>query len=131
MNARRHQPLTTMAAVLAIAISLSLAQNTKADDETRITTEEAFREAIVGKKISNESGYSLLHEDGRMTGNFSGRELTGTWSWEDEHFCRSGKLGKKKLARDCQVIVVSGEDATFIRKRGKGKQNIFRMHRAE
>ena len=48
----------------------------------RITTEQEFRDVIAGRKMTNEHGYAISHEDGSITGKFGKSRLTGTWSWE-------------------------------------------------
>jgi len=97
----------------------------------RITTEREFRDLLVGKKITNKDGYVVTHEDGTLTGKFGKKELTGTWSWEGEYFCRTAKLGKKDFGLDCQVVVVSEDKVTYTRKRGKGKKNTYRIQEPE
>ena len=102
-----------------------------ADPEGRITTEQEFREVLVGKETYNQHGYSVLHEDGSMSGDFRGKELSGTWTWEGEYLCRGGKLGKKKLPRDCLVVVVTGDRLTVRGKKGKGKKRKYKIRQSE
>ena len=97
----------------------------------RITTEREYRDLLVGKKITAKNGYVVSHEDGTLTGEFDKKELTGTWSWEGEYFCRTAKLGKKDFGLDCQVVVVSEDKVTYTRKKGKGKKNTFRIQEPE
>ena len=92
----------------------------------RITTEQEFRDAVVGKKFGNKNGYFVIHEDGTFTGKFGSKKLTGEWTWEDEFYCRSGKLGSRKLKQDCQVLFLEGDTLTGNRKKGKGKKLTYR-----
>ena len=93
----------------------------------RITTEQEYRDAIVGKKFGDKNGYFVAREDGTITGKFGGKKLTGEWTWEDEFFCRSAKLGSRKLKRDCQVVFLEGNTVTIHRKKGKGKKVTYRL----
>ena len=96
-----------------------------------IATEQEFRDLVAGRKMSNKHGYSVLHEDGSLSGMFGERRLTGTWSWEGKFFCRIAKLGNKNLGLDCQAVAVSGDKVTFTRKRGKGKKVTYRLQAPE
>ena len=97
----------------------------------RITTEQEYLDLLVGKKIGNKYGYSVVHEDGTLTGEFDKKKLTGTWSWEGEYFCRTAKLGKKDFGLNCQVVTISGDKVTFTRDKGKGKENTYRIQEPE
>ena len=87
----------------------------------RIMTEQEYRDAVVGKRFASKHGYFVVHDDGTMTGNFRSGKLVGKWTWKDQFFCRSGKVGDTKLGWDCQVIFMQGDTMTSIRKKGKGK----------
>ena len=118
-------------AVGVFAVCQSVQPYAKAADENRITTKQEFTEALVGRKTSNQYGWAMLHEDASITGEFGDKELTGTWAWEGEYLCRAGKLGKKKIPRDCRVVIVSGTKLTVIGKKGKGKKRTYRIHEPE
>ena len=131
MNTPSRTFFSAALAVLVFTACQSVQQRAEASNETRITTEQEFREVLVGKKTSNKSGYSVLHEDGSMSGEFGGKELTGTWTWEGEYLCRGGKLGKKKLPRDCLAVIVSGDRMTVKAKKGKGKKRKYKIQEHE
>ena len=94
----------------------------------RIKTEQEFHDVVAGRKMTNERGHAIPHEDGSLTGKFGKYRLTGSWSWEGEFFCRIAKHGTKKLGLDCQTVVVSGDSVTFTRKKGKGKKSIYQLN---
>lgn len=94
-----------------------------ADQNTRIETEREFREKAVGKKLVYKKGEVTVHDDGTLTGIHAGKKLSGSWSWKDEYYCRTGKVGKKDIGHDCQVVEQSGNNLIFIRKKGKGKKS--------
>ena len=95
--------------------------------EYTITTEKEFRTYVAGKKNVSQSGYSIIHGDGSITGNFRDMEMTGNWTWEGNFFCRSVQLDGKDLPDDCQVVIVSDDKVSFIRNKGEGKRANFRM----
>ena len=97
----------------------------------RITTEREYRDAVVGKRFGNKDGYFVVHDDGTFTGKFGNKKLTGKWTWEDEFYCRSGKLGSRKIKRDCQVIFLEGDTVTNHRKKGKGKKVTYRLQESD
>lgn len=97
----------------------------------RITTEQAFRERLVGKRMVPKPGYFVIHSDGTMSGEFRGQMFTGTWSWEGEYFCREGRIGNTAIPGGCQVVIASGKDLVFVRQKGKGKKAIYRFEAAE
>ena len=116
-----HSNLVIGLALLVLAACYSIQQVSAADSKVRIATEQEFREIAVGKKLVYKVGeYVFLHDDGKMSGYFGGKKLTGKWSWEDEYYCRTGKSGKKKLGHDCQIVELSGNRLIFIREKGKG-----------
>ena len=96
----------------------------------RITTEQQFKEKVVGKKLTSKNGYSIAHEDGTLTGAFGkgGKDkLTGTWQWEEQYFCRTATVGKREFGYDCNVVEASGDMLTFTREKGKGKSTQWRI----
>lgn len=93
----------------------------------KIETEQEFRDLIVEKRLSSEHGYVIVHADGTMTGDFGGKNLTGTWSWDDRYYCRTARLGNKKIALNCQTVTVSGDKVTFGRNKGLGKKSKYRL----
>ena len=98
--------------------------------ESRVTTEQEFREKVVGKRLTNKDGYIVCQEDGTMTGAFGKggkHKLTGTWTWEGEYYCRTLKVGSKDYGHDCQVIEVSGDVFTSTRKKGKGTSSVWKI----
>ena len=98
----------------------------------RIMTEQEYRDAVVGKRFASKHGYFVVHEDGTTTGKFGSNKWTGKWAWEGNFFCRSGKMGNRKVPRDCQVILMQGDTMTAIRKKGKGKTSPpYRLQKSD
>lgn len=104
----------------------------QAPAEMRITTEERFRELVVGKKLVMKYGHGMSHPDGTLTGLYRVKgnrkaELTGNWTWEGEYYCRSGMLGADELPWDCLVVIVKDKKVTFIRGEGKGQKTTHKI----
>ena len=115
------------AALTGLAGSHAIHQASAADE--RITTEQEFRATAVGKKMVTKGGYVNFGEDGSLSGEFSGKKLTGKWSWEDGYFCRTVKLGGKDRGHDCQVVLATEDGVVLHRKKGQGKKSA--PYRAE
>ena len=96
-------------------------------DGKRITTIQGFRDLVAGRTFINELGSGKCLADGVMTGEFGGRRLTGYWYWEDRFFCRDIRLGNEYLGADCQVVLISGDELTLVRNRGKGERVTYRL----
>ena len=111
-------------AALALAASHSIQPALAADPNERITTEQGFKEKIVGRKLVQKHGYVIIHDDGKITGTLRSKKLTGKWNWKEEYYCRTVRLGAKDLGYDCQVVEMSEDSSiSFLRKKGKGKRS--------
>ncbi len=98
----------------------------QADGFARITTEGAFREQVVGKRITcGENDFYTIKRNGRLTGRFEGEALKGAWEWRDDVMCRT--LTTVRPGTDCQVIEVRGQEVRGTRARGQGRQFTCRF----
>ena len=117
---------------VALAVSAwSGAASAANSGKKKIETEQEFRDVVVEKRLSNKHGYTMVHEDGTLSGDFGGKKMTGTWSWDDKYFCRTAKLGSKKFPLNCLTVTVSGDKATFRRNKGMGKRTKYRLEEPE
>lgn len=117
-------------AFLALAAWHSVQQVSAADSSVRITTEQEFRDQAIGKKLVIKGGHVIVHDDGTLSGEFKKKRITGTWSWEDQYYCRTGKLGGKDFGHDCQVVEVSKGAMIFKGNKGKKKGASYRIEPA-
>ena len=120
--------------IACVALSLSAwsgALSAADSGKKAIETEQEFRDVVVERRLSNKHGYSIVHEDGTLSGDFRGKKVTGTWNWDGKYFCRTGKVGNKKFALNCQTITVSGDKVTFGRNKGLGKKSKYRLEEPE
>ena len=109
---------------------VSEASSAAAPNEMRITTEQELREKVVGRRISNKDGYVIIHEDGTVTGAFGKggeHKLTGTWTWEGQHYCRTLKVGATDYGLDCQVLEVAGNTLASTTEKGKGERSVWKL----
>ena len=132
MNAPRQYYLAAGVALLAVATGQLVSETSWADaqGEARIMTEQELREKVVGRRITNKDGYVIIHEDGTVTGAFGkgGRDkLTGTWTWEGQHYCRTLKVSGTDYGRDCQVIEVSGDMLASTTDQGQGERSVWKL----
>ena len=126
----RNGMVTLSSAAARPARQVAKASPTVAPRKRRITTEQEYRDAIVGKKFVSKDGYFIIHENGTMSGKFRGKKMTGKWNWKGKFFCRSPKLDGKKIRRDCHAIFVKGDTIIGVRKKGKGEQYVYRLQKA-
>lgn len=89
-------------------------------DKRRITTEQEYRDEVVGRVLIGEHASIVIHEDGRISGKARGKKLTGKWWWKGKYFCRTIEIGGKSRGRDCQTVFLEGDRLTGHRKKGKG-----------
>ena len=107
------------------------ASSTAEPRKRRITTEQEYRDAIVGKKFVGEDGYFATHKNGKLTGSYRGKKLIGKWNWKGKFFCRTGKLDGKKIRPACHAIFVKGDTMIGVREKGKGGQYVYRLQKPD
>ncbi len=132
MSTPRHSCLAAGFAVLAVATCQLVSESSSAgaSNENRITTEQELRKQVVGRRLTNNDGYVIIQENGTVTGAFGKggkHKLSGTWTWEGQHYCRTVKLGSTDYGHDCQVIEVSGDTFASTTKKGKGERSVWKI----
>lgn len=115
-----------LASVVTVASIVSGCAATPSLDYQPISTKEEYMASVAGRTINlgNKSS-TTTHSDGTMTGKAGDREIIGTWSWEDELFCREGKIGDEDLKRDCQKMEIAGDQLRITR--GDGSIGLFKL----
>ena len=110
----------------AVALATTLTGCLESDDAMMdmagmsLTTEQAFREAVVGKTLEFMGNTMVINGDGTISGPWDGRGITGSWEWRDGAWCRIVAIGSEERPEDCQLWSVDGNKATFTRDRGNG-----------
>lgn len=116
MSTKRTVTMGLLLAATGIGIGLSIG----AAMAEPVTTEAAFRDAIVDKTLSLGPGHVVIHGDGTLSGEFNGNELSGTWRWDRTFFCRTLTSQNGVPEENCQAVAVSGSTATFTANEGTG-----------
>ncbi|OWU86266.1 hypothetical protein ATO6_05375 [Oceanicola sp. 22II-s10i] len=111
----RAVPIAAMLAVLATA-GPSLAEA-----ERRIDKRSEFINIVEGRKLTYLGVSLRVFRDGRITGRAFGREVTGSWNWQDGFFCRTLNWGDKPFDRNCQKVDAGDSGVRFTSDRGTGQ----------
>ena len=75
---------------IALIAALALFAGTAAASTAKpITNLDDFFRFIVEKKLDFGFGHQIFHKDGNSTGIYKGREMEGTWIWEETSFCQT------------------------------------------
>lgn len=99
---------------------------------TRINTEVIFRNLIVGKVIDGNCTL-ILDPQNKIKGNCkNGSNLTGTWRWSGNNFCRTillnGKPPTSVKPSDCQKFELSIKHKKVrITSNSTGKSSIYKL----
>ncbi len=125
--------MTISKTILAIGLfALGGCAGTTAPDTSAepviLTTEAAFRAAIVGKTMGFDGSTFTVNADNTVSGPWDGSGITGTWSWEDPYWCRDIAIGGVDRGSDCQIWAVSGSSATVTRDRGNGSSFTYSLN---
>lgn len=89
-------------------------------DLVRITDRGAFIATVQGRDLSR-IGISLnVAPNGSISGRALGRDVTGTWSWENGMFCRTLNAGDRQFGRNCQVVSADAGNIRFHADQGTG-----------
>lgn len=108
-------------ALSAVAASGSSQADGASPRKRRITTEQEYRDEVMGKGLTAEYGYVMVHEDETISRKVGGKKLIGKWWWKGKYFYRTIKMGSKFLGRDCMTQLLERERPTGRHKEGKAK----------
>lgn len=86
----------------------------------RVTTKQEYLDKGADNYYGNATGKSIATHDGAIKGIYSGLQLSGTWDWQEEYFCRTSTLGSMDLGSDCIQIDVTNDKMRLIMNKGKG-----------
>ncbi|HAG71549.1 MAG TPA: dihydrodipicolinate reductase [Gammaproteobacteria bacterium] len=92
-----------------------------------ITTSEDFVELVTGKALTRPFIILKVSSDGKIRGSGAFRKIVGTWSWEDESFCRNLYWGQSDLGYNCQKVISDGNRISFTSDRGSGESALFTL----
>ncbi len=92
---------------------------------TPIESETQFRDLALGKTLYLGDTTATVHDGGTMTVVFKGKEIAGTWEWQDGYFCRVLKSYSTKA--DCQLWEHDGTDFRITRDKGNGQGFVYTL----
>jgi hypothetical protein len=111
-------------AVILVAAFISPA---KADGYVRVNDRGAFVELVKGKSLTTFGVTLSVSPSGGIGGRALGRDVTGSWTWNNGYFCRTMKAGSRAFPRNCQVVQQNGNRLRFIADEGKGATADLRI----
>ncbi len=106
----------------AIVAFILLASPAVAQSWTRITTEQGYRDTVVGRPITVEGqGVVTWMADGTGRGEWGGHNLVGAWTWSNGYQCRNVRVGTHETGTDCHRVEVNGNQIRVTTERGNGR----------
>ena len=111
----------------AILASAKMLPTAATADVQRVTSKGEFVQLVQGRTLSTLGVKLSVSPEGRISGRAWGRDVSGSWRWQDSYFCREMTFGDKPVEADCQVVEHDGDALRFIADRGTGKQANLRL----
>lgn len=111
------------AALVAVAaLAAGCAETSGSANETaftRIASEQAFREAVEGRRLDYGRGsYTTFGMDGTLGGMIGGQAAQGRWEWKDDLYCREATWGSSGVDYACVPVEISGNRLRVYRPDG-------------
>lgn len=103
----------------ALALTL-IAPAAFAETATRIPDKGSFVNIVEGRDLTRFAVRLNVSPAGSITGRAFGRDVIGSWTWEDGFFCRAMTAGSTVLERNCQAVYQMDGKLRFIADRGTG-----------
>lgn len=91
---------------------------TAAQNNLWLKKENEFVNLIDGKKLNRFLIELSVRKDGSITG--IGTDVTGTWNWQDNYFCRNLSWGNRDLGSDYQKEELKDQNLFFTSNLGRG-----------
>lgn len=86
----------------------------------RVQSRENFVSLVDGRTLTTLGVRLVVTPAGAISGRAFGRDVTGSWDWQDGYFCRSMEAGDRLLPRDCQLVEREGSSLRFTSEKGEG-----------
>ncbi len=126
MRRTRHQIIWPWILVMG-CVCTALAGTARAEGK-RLTTEQEFRDLVVGRQLTGDHGTTVLYTgDGRMAGASQGKRIEGTWSWDGTTLCRTATWGAENLGTGCVALFVIGDLVILARDEGRGRAFVLQF----
>ncbi len=114
----------------SVFVLMLLVLPAQAEDYQPVGEETAFLSLVTGKELRlGLFGISLvIGNDGTISGEAMGSQVTGNWAWRDGYFCRDMHWGGTDLAYNCQLVeVLGGRNVRFTADKGAGRSADFEL----
>jgi hypothetical protein len=109
------------AAALGGALLLAALGGAAAADGFRaVESAERFVALTEGRDLRRFGVRLSVLPDGRIEGRAFGARVTGTWTWQGDHFCREMSWSGDTIGHDCQQVERRGDTLRFTADRGAG-----------
>ena len=112
---------------LILVLFAFFASPAMADSYARVTDRGAFVELVRGKSLTSLGVSLSVTPSGTINGRAFGRDVSGSWTWNNGYFCRTLKAGDRVFARNCQVVQQQGDRLRFIADKGSGATANLRI----
>lgn len=129
MTLTRSMSTRFLAAIVAGA-GLMAPLPAAAESYEKVDDKAAFLAAVQGRKLRLALyGITLsVNADGSIKGKAFGKDVTGSWDWNNGLFCRELELPGSSIARNCQLVeVVAGQSIRFTADAGQGREATFQI----
>lgn len=100
-----------------------------ADNYVPVTDETQFKQLVDGKLLRHRIYGIRLNvlDTGEIVGSAVGRDISGTWTWQDGFFCREMAWGERAIPYNCQLVEIDNDTIRFTVDRGAGDSAAFRL----
>lgn len=102
--------------VTVAGLGLAACQTTTSGTATQNAVAPAWM-SIVGKTlVSGDGNFAIvLNPDGSL----EGEGIKGSWTERDGKFCRTLTKPESRAGTECQIVTLSGNQATFDNQQGR------------
>ncbi|MFT5346694.1 MAG: hypothetical protein ACI95S_002445 [Dinoroseobacter sp.] len=124
--------VTRLLAIFSIAL-LGLTAAAQAEGYSAISKQSEFLEIVNDRtlvltrpRIARPIALQV-QRNGELTGEARGHNLTGSWSWEGDRFCRQMDWGGFNVRYSCQAVSQSGSTLKFVSDTGLFRTAYFEI----
>ena len=112
---------------LIFVLFTALASSAMAEESARVTDRGAFVNLVQGKSLTSLGVRLTVSPSGSIGGRAFGRDISGTWTWNNGYFCRTMQAGDRVFPRNCQLVQQNGNRLRFIADKGAGATADLRI----
>ncbi len=109
-----------------LSLTAILAASPALAEWQQIGDRDTFRAEVVDNAYADANGsWFQFNSNGTLSGGADGKDLTGTWRYQNGMACFNRALGGEDLPADCIVVLVDGNALVTVRDQGRGKQTQY------